>query len=150
MIYGRAALRQFRDQQAQTAQESERQRSLLEQIPADAPMDDATLTVWDGERFVAYDKWRVTALLAIEERPGMSTAAIPADARCVRGDCGDTRVWLIRDGDRWLMFAGSRNPSGRRRDFASPFLAHAMQTAEQWYGVPIGGWRAEKRLDGKA
>jgi hypothetical protein len=53
-------------------------------------------------------------------------------------------VWLVRDRDRWLMFAGSRAAGGRRKDFASPFLEHAMRTAEFWYGVPATGWRAEE------
>ena len=66
-LYGREALRRLREQQA-AAQEPERQPSLLEQIPPGAPMDDATLTVWNGERFVAYDKWLATALLVTEER----------------------------------------------------------------------------------
>src|ERR1039458_8327916 len=35
--------------------------ALLEQIPPDAPMDAATLTVWNGERWVAYDRWLATA-----------------------------------------------------------------------------------------
>ena len=150
MIYGREALRQLRDQQVQAAQEPEHPASLLEQIAADAPMDDSTLTVWDGERFVAYDTWQATAPLAMEEWQGTGMPATPVDASCVASNCGGTRVWLVRDGDRWLMFAGSRSASSRRRDFASPFLAHAIRTAEQWYGAPAGGWRAEKGLHGKA
>jgi hypothetical protein len=142
-VYGREALRRLRAQQA-ADQEPERQPSLLEQIPADAPMDDATLTVWDGNRFVAYDKWLATAPVAIEARPGSEAPGAPADASCVAGDCSGTRVWLVRDGDRWLMFAGSRSARGRRRDFASPFLAHAMRTAEQWYGAPADGWHASE------
>jgi hypothetical protein len=74
-IYGSEALRRLREQQA-AAQEPERQTSLLEQIPADAPMDDATLTVWDGARFVAYDKWLATAPLIVEERLRQREAGI--------------------------------------------------------------------------
>lgn len=108
-------------------------------------MDDATITVWTGERFMAYQDWMVIRPVAIEEkRPEDEAVAIPAGAACVGGNCGGTRVWLVRDGDRWLMFAGSRNASSRRRDFASPFLAHAMRTAELWYGAPAAGWRAEE------
>jgi hypothetical protein len=33
----------------------------------------------------------------------------------------------------------------RRRDFASPFVEHAMRTAEAWYGPPASGWRPETR-----
>ncbi len=68
-IYGREALRRFREEQNQAAQEPEHQPSLLEHIPPDAPMDDATLTVWNGERFVAWEKWRASTPVAIEVRP---------------------------------------------------------------------------------
>ena len=67
-VYGREALRRLREQQA-AAQGPKRQPSLLEQISPDAPMDDATLTVWTGERFMSYDKWLAIAPLIIEERP---------------------------------------------------------------------------------
>ena len=105
-------------------------------------MDDATLTVWDGERFVAHDKWLATVPIVHEDPPGDgSAAAIHGDTGCVVADCGGTRVWLVREGERWMMFRGSRKAGGRRRDFASPFLAHAIRTAEQWYGAPSAGWR---------
>jgi len=142
--YGREALRRFREEQNHAAQEPARPPSLLDRIPPDVPMEDAVLTVWDGERFVAYDKWRATAPLVTEERRPEPVPSVPADAACVSGDCGGTRVWLIREGDRWSIFAGSRSAGGRRRDFASPFLAHAIRTAEFWYGATASGWRAEK------
>ena len=31
----------------------------LKDIPADVPMEDATITAWDGERFIDYEKWKV-------------------------------------------------------------------------------------------
>jgi len=74
----------------------------------------------------------------------MTRPPIPPDAAGATATCGSTRVWLVRDRDRWLMFAGSRTAGGRRRDFASPFLEHAMRTAESWYGPPANGWRAEE------
>lgn len=143
-VYGREALRRLREQQAQATPEEKRQPSLLEQIPPDAPMDDATITVWTGARFMAYEDWIPIRPIAIEERrPEEGAHAIPADAACVVGDCGGARVWLVRDGDRWSMFARSRNAGGRRRDFASPSLTHAMRTAELWYGAPAGGWQVD-------
>ena len=93
----------------------------------------------DWERFVAWEKWLATAPIAREE----SSPAIPEDARLVSALCGKTRVWLARDGDRWLMYAGSRQ--SRRRDFASPYLAHAVRTAEAWYGPAASGWQVEHR-----
>jgi hypothetical protein len=54
--------------------------------------------------------------------------------------CGSTRVWLVRDGERWEMYAGSRKTRGRRTDFASPFLRHSMEVAEDWYGKTSAGW----------
>jgi len=85
-VYGREALRRLREQQA-AAQEPERQPSLLEQIPPDAPMDDATLTVWNGERFVAYDKWLATAPLVVEEQPDKAAP----DARHTKAKSADRR-----------------------------------------------------------
>ena len=68
-------------------------------------MDNATVTVWTGERFVARDKWLATAPIIREDPPGNGTAAaIPGNIGCVVADCGGTRVWLVREGERWLMF----------------------------------------------
>jgi hypothetical protein len=44
------------------------------------------------------------------------------------------------------MFAGSRTAGGRRKDFASPFMEHAMRTAELWYGPAANGWREENGM----
>lgn len=66
-VYGCEALRRLREQQAHAA-DQRHQTSLLELVPADAPMEDTTLTIWTGERFVAYDKWLATALLVVQEQ----------------------------------------------------------------------------------
>jgi hypothetical protein len=108
-------------------------------------MDDAMIVVWNGKRWMAYEPWLATAPLVREEPPAQSARTIPADAVCVAGVCGEQRIWLIKDGERWLLMVGSRKASGRRRDFASPFLAHAIRTAEAWYGAPRDGWRGENR-----
>lgn len=144
--FGMEALRRARQEESRPAAEPANVLSALAQIPADAPYDDpdAVLHVWNGERWVPWEKWLATAPIA-REASAPEEPVIPAGSDFVAGDCGGTRVWLIRDGDRWLMFAGSRKASGRRRDFASPFLAHAMRTAEKWYGAPDGGWREEKK-----
>jgi len=63
MTYGSEALRQH----LQAPQEEARPASLLEQIPPDAPMDAAALTVWNGRRWVAWDKWLATAPIIREE-----------------------------------------------------------------------------------
>jgi hypothetical protein len=124
--------------------EGGREESLLAGIPPDAPMDDAVLAAWNGSRFVAYDKWLATAPIVTDDTPPSEARPnFPPGTDCVVGVCGGTRVWLVKDGDRWLMFAGSRKASGRRRDFASPFMGHAIRTAEQWYGPAADGWRAE-------
>lgn len=146
--YGREALRLMREskQQARTGpqQPLQERSSVLDGIPPDAPMDDATLTVWNGNRFVAYEKWLATAPIVREEkRPDHGIPFLPANTTCVTGECGGSRVFLVKDGERWLMYVGSRKAGGRRRDFASPFLGHAIRTAEQWYGAATSGWRAE-------
>jgi hypothetical protein len=144
MSFGLEALRRFRAQQDGHTSNPDREQSLLAQVPPDAPMDDATIAVWNGQRFVAYDKWLVTAPIVREENPNSEAAtALHTGVSCVVGDCPGTRVWLVRDGERWLMYAGSRKSGSRRRDFASPFLSHAIRTADQWYGVADSGWRTE-------
>ena len=69
MIYGREALRKHREERAQVEEQQEREADLLSQIPADAEMDDATVCVWNGKRFVAWDKWLATRPVSIEEPP---------------------------------------------------------------------------------
>ncbi len=146
-MYGREALRRLREQQAKAAA-PECRPSLLAQIPPDAPTDDATLTVWNGARWVSWDKWMATAPFVREDKPDDAGLAVPKDATCVAGECGGVKVWLVKGGERWLMYVGSRKAGGRRRDFASPYLEHAIRTAEHWYGAPGGGWRIEKGWDG--
>ncbi len=106
-----------------------------------------TVHVWNGERFLPYDTWLPSAVCAMCE---VTAPAIPAEAARVVGDCGEVRVLLVQEPGRWLMYVrtGSRKRATRRNEFASPYLAHALQTAEAWYGVPADGWRAEK-TDGK-
>ena len=142
-IYGRDALRRLREQQKAHIAAPECQPSLLDQVPPDAPVDDATLTVWNGERFVAYDTWLATAPIQCDGEP--DKPKYPADAKRMVSVCGNTRVRLVKDGERWLMFTRPRRKWRRRRDFASPFLDHAVRTAEQWYGAPAAGWRVEER-----
>ena len=71
--YGREALRRLRQQQMQ---KPESQASLLEQIPPDAAMDDATITVWNGERWVAYNSWLASAPITCEESPPRQESGI--------------------------------------------------------------------------
>jgi len=86
-IYGSEALRQYRQQQTEGKWGPEGQPSLLEKISPDVPMEDATITVWDGERFVDWGKWLATAPLIIEERPqegsGKGTGSNESEAKDV-------------------------------------------------------------------
>lgn len=132
--YSLEAWRRFKDGRDNPAKPTTQR---LADIPADAEMDEGiALGCWNGERFVSWEKWLATA--PIERDPLPEVTPIPADAQCVSATCGTTRIWLVRDGDRWLMFAGTR--TSRRRDFASPFLSHAQRTAEAWYGPAEKGW----------
>ena len=145
-MYGREALRRMREQQQGGSGEPERQPPLIKQVPLDAPYEDeaAVLHAWNGQRWVPYPKWLAAAPIFVDGSPAHSKFAIPSEADCVVGVCAGTRVWLVKDGERWLMFADSRKAGARRRDFASPFLGHAIRTAEQWYGATGDGWRAEE------
>lgn len=142
-FYSRDIIRRVREREQDPAASETALAPTLASIPAEAPMDDATITVWNGERWVAYDQWRRTRAFQREAAPADPAPLFPANAVCVTGVCGERRVWLSKDGERWLMFVGSRKARGRRRDFATPFLAHAIRTAEAWYGAPRAGWRAE-------
>ncbi len=147
-FYSRAAMRQAREQRE--SYPSDRPRSVaLAEVPADAEYEDegAVLHVWADNKFVPYSKWLASAPISVES-VAANEPSIPSDAKCVTAECGATRVWLVRDGDRWSMYAGSRGAAGRRRDFASPFLGHAIGTAEFWYGAPSSGWRAEDKANG--
>jgi hypothetical protein len=141
--YSLEAWRRFRERKERQPEPAATAGPSLADIPPDAEMDEGiTLGCWNGERFVSWEKWLATAPLAVEASP---KKAPPLDASAYDADCGGTRVWLVKDGDRWLMFAGSRKAGSRRRDFASPFVEHAMRTAEAWYGPPASGWRPETR-----
>jgi len=63
-IYSREALRQSRKQRTLMEQGL---LSLLEQVPPDAPSDRATLTVWNGVRFVTWQKWLAIAPIMVEQ-----------------------------------------------------------------------------------
>jgi hypothetical protein len=89
------------------------------------------------------------ATVPIKSDPKPETAAMSPVAECVVGTCGQLSVWLVRHGDRWLMYAGQRRAGSRRKDFASPFLGHAIRTAEAWYGPSAAGWRVEKGRNGE-
>ena len=143
-FYSRAAMRQAREERESRASGYQTRAVTLADIPADAEYEDAgaVLHVWADGRFIPYAKWLASAPISFDSTSTPETS-IPRDAKCVAAECGGTRVWLVRDGDRWLMYAGSRGAAGRRRDFASPFLSHAIRTAEFWYGAPTTGWRPD-------
>lgn len=136
--YSLADWRKYREEQGRPKGDEPAPLALAD-IPADADMDDGVvLGCWNGERFVSWEKWLATVPISREE----STPALPEDARLVTAVCGQTRVWLARDDDRWLMYAGSRH--SMRKDFVSPYLPHAQRTAEAWYGPPASGWQVER------
>jgi len=65
--YSRKAFRAVREND-EAARQPDRQGVLLSDIPADAEMDDATITVWNGQQFEAYDKWLAKRPVATEDR----------------------------------------------------------------------------------
>ena len=91
MIYGREALRRFREEEQQA--EHHPHTDLLSQIPPDAPMDDATLTVWNGERWVAWEKWLATAPIIVDEPLQQETKAAPAADTRPRGSNRQEGLW---------------------------------------------------------
>ena len=86
MIYTHEARRKRHQERAQVEEQQEREADLLSKIPADAPIDDATLCVWNGERFVAWETWVVTrpvypADAPPKEKEARKQAAPVADLR---------------------------------------------------------------------
>lgn len=139
--YGSEALRRFLGGQERRDEPAAAGGRGLVGIPPDAEMDGGIiLGCWNGERFVSWDRWFATAPIAADPQPPAPAREAPAYG----ADCGGTKLWLAKDGDRWLLFADSRKARSRRKDFASPFLGHTIRTAEQWYGAASGGWREEK------
>lgn len=117
-------------------------RASLADIPADAAMDAEVLGCWNGERFVSWASWITGIQLASPNVPG---EAAEKNIDCWFARCGNTAIWIVLDGPRWLMYAGSRKEASRRKDFASPYSAHARRTAEEWYGTAIDGWHTRQR-----
>jgi hypothetical protein len=144
-FYSRDIIRRVRQQEENPTAGQPVPATQLAAIPPEARMDDATITVWNGEGWVDYEQWRRSRQVVRQDRPAECGSAIPAEAACVAGACGDRRIWLVKLGERCLMFVDSRKAGGRRKDFATLFLAHAIRTAETWYGAPRDGWRAENR-----
>jgi hypothetical protein len=64
--YSRKAFRAVRERE-DAAREPDRQGFLLADIPVDAEMDDATITVFNGQKFEAYDRWLAKRPVATEE-----------------------------------------------------------------------------------
>lgn len=93
MIYGREALRKHREQEQHAEDRQSREVDLLAQIPADAPMDDATLTVWNGERFIAWDKWMATRPVFTDEEPPKESKAAPVADPRPRGSKEQKGLW---------------------------------------------------------
>jgi len=145
MSYSLAALREYRERKTAQRHLPIEPSSELEQASPDAPMDDELVFgCWNGERFVSWAQWRATTPLKVDgaREPESQDVVTAASALC-----GGTRVCLIRNGGRWLMFAGSRREGTRRKDFASPYLEQSKRTAEAWYGPAEGGWRVEREKE---
>ena len=70
-------------------------------------------------------------------------ATLGGSAQRYSATCGKTQVYIVRDSERWIMYAGFTKTANRCKDFASPYLEHAMRTAEAWFGKATGSWRGE-------
>lgn len=112
-----------------------RQQEITAASPAGVSLID-----WDAMFDAPTMTWDDAVLGSLRDHlarnPPVPVAADPDETTAV---CGNTRVWLVRESERWEMYAGSRK-RGRRTDFASPWLRHAIETAEDWYGPAPRGW----------
>ena len=67
----------------------------LDQISVDAPADDAVLTVWNGERWVAYDRWLATAPITYEESvPNKENMTLAPARKAQVADSDDRQIEL--------------------------------------------------------
>jgi len=94
MSLGREALRQYREGQAAPAAEPD----TLSQIPACGEFDEEeALTVWNGRRWVTWEKWRAATPVLADDPPDSDkssprTQAAPAAASTPR--CSDDQKGL--------------------------------------------------------
>lgn len=118
-------------------------------VSADAPYvePEKTIHVFDAKtkRFIPHKMWLAT--VHIERDPAPVKRVPDGMASCLIAVCGRTEVWLVNEAGTWRMFAYTSDSSTRQRrpDFASPFLEHAIRTADLWYGPPADRWREEER-----
>jgi hypothetical protein len=69
--YSRSALRQDRAARAARAANPEAQPPMLGFVPPDAPIlaPERAMHVWDGRRFIPWNKWLATVPIEREDRP---------------------------------------------------------------------------------
>ena len=69
-FYSLDGLRRSREER-ERQREAQAQGSLLSQVPVDAPYDDpdAVMHVWNGKKWISYEKWLATAPIESEEIP---------------------------------------------------------------------------------
>lgn len=120
---------------------------LAERVAAPNPPAETRPRVAVQVRALTWAQWERERLdLLFSER--RDTAGPAHEAGCYRAVCGSAHVWLTRSGSRWLMSADSGDGRERVRPFASPWLTHAMRTAEFWFGPPRGAWLADEGSQG--
>ncbi len=108
-----------------------------------APRQQPQASAGSEPRTIPWREWFATEGIEVDPAAAEVTARQDDSAGVYTAVCRDAAVWLVRQGSRWVMFARSRRPECRRRDFASPSLDHAKRTAEAWYGPAPDGWRPE-------
>ncbi|HEX4593982.1 MAG TPA: hypothetical protein VH157_06890 [Bryobacteraceae bacterium] len=120
----------------------------LADISPDVPMDDASVTCWNGTAFVTWEKWRGAKPLARIDPKDQPWEPDPGIKRWA-ATCGPVDIHVFREEEkedrleRWLMHVrpAHRSYFERRKDFASISARHSIETAELWYGKAQDGWK---------
>jgi len=74
-------------------------------------------------------------------RPGAEAVRVPASKAWSARFAGGIRVELRQEQtDRWVMWVNKDGKFERRKDFATPHLAHGKRTATCWFGTPLTPW----------
>lgn len=113
----------------------------LEDIPADVPYADATITCWNGKAFVTWEEWRLSVPFRaiVDPKYGPRDHSKSLTAICDNG----IRVYCLGTENHWTIRVRPHDQKSwiPRPDFETASQEDCRESAEHWYGVPEKPWR---------